>query len=167
MKNNKRKETLHKRSLFESLRFQVEFGVKQRFPMLSDDDRMYINIEIEQIKALDLVDDILTLKGFIENLTQKTGITPISATKADTSTPPNTFTALGMDYLRKQNSKPIKFNALSESDIPIFLSIFFHIDERNKVVDFFKANRIDMSTYLGQPMIKLRNIRFVLMFWKK
>lgn len=154
-KNQSRKLELTKKSVVESLKFQTHFGLKTMGCVEGSMWHEQAETEISFIEELDLTQDIMDLKSFVERVKKDLGTAP-TPEKGDFCT---SITAIALGIA----SVPV----LDNMQMPIswqdqvakkILTIYYSEDSRNAVVDWAKANGYNTSTYLGQPIVKFKHI---------
>jgi hypothetical protein len=158
-KNQNRKQVLAKKSAVESLKFQTHFGLKMMGR--ADDDIMQklAESEIECIEELDLTQDILDLKNFVEGVKKDLNILP-TPEKGDFCTS-ITAIALGIASIPVLDDMQMPISWQAQIDKKI-LTIYYPEDYRNAVVEWAKANSDNTSTYLGRPIIKFKQIYVII-----
>ncbi len=155
MKNKhqkKRSNTVKQKAMIESLIFQTNWGIKKLYKNPSDLISTLVKVELEYIIELNLFEDLLLLKMFIENVKSVFGVEPI-AEYGDFN---RSLVALALGIGKVNDIEkvgiPIAWHELLEKKI---LSIYYTNDIRNTIVDYAKHNGYNVSTFLGKPIIKL------------
>ena len=114
---------------------------------------------MDYIIELNLFEDLLRLKIFIENVKSILGIEPV----AEYGDFYRSLVALALGIGKVNDIEkvgtPITWHELLEKKI---LSIYYPTDVRNSIVEYAKNNGYNTSTYLGKPMIKF-NVIFLLL----
>lgn len=159
-KNNaNRKQSLAKKSAVEALRFQTHFGLKQRGLEEGNLLQKLADAEIDFIAELDLAEDILDIKKMIEGIKVCLSVEPTTG-KGDLCT---SITAIAL--------KIASIPCLGNLEMPVswqdqvnkkLLAIYFPDEKRNEVVEWAKANGYNTSTYLGQPIVKFRQLYIII-----
>lgn len=162
MKNRhhqKRNDTIKQKALIESLIFQTNWGIKRIYGSPEDSITEIIKTELDCIVELNLVEDLLIIKKFVDDVKSTFNTEPV-AERGDFC---NSLVALALGIGRTniitELNAPADWQGLAEKKI---LSIYYTSDVRNKIVDYTKQNGYNVSTYLGKPMIKLSKL-FVLL----
>lgn len=162
MKNKhqkKQNDTVKQKAMIESLIFQTNWGIKKLYKNPSDLISTLVKVELEYIIELNLFEDLLLLKMFVENVKSVFGVEPI-AEYGDFN---RSLVALALGIGKVNDIEkvgiPIAWHELLEKKI---LSIYYTNDIRNTIVDYAKHNGYNVSTFLGKPIIKLSKI-FVLL----
>ena len=162
MKNKhlqKRSNTVKQKVIIESLLFQTNWGLKKLYEAPNDFIETLVKAELDYIVELNLFEDLLRLKIFIENVKSILGIEPV----AEYGDFYRSLVALALGIGKVNDIEkvetPITWHELLEKKI---LSIYYPTDVRNSIVDYAKHNGYNVSTYLGKPVIKLSKI-FVLL----
>ena len=157
--SKKQSNTVKQKAMIESLIFQTNWGIKKLYKNPSDLISTLVKVELEYIIELNLFEDLLLLKMFIENVKSVFGVEPI-AEYGDFN---RSLVALALGIGKVNDIEkagiPIAWHELLEKKI---LSIYYTNDIRNTIVDYAKHNGYNVSTYLGKPVIKLSKI-FVLL----
>lgn len=81
MKNKHQKKqsnTVKQKAMIESLIFQTNWGIKKLYKNPSDLISTLVKVELEYIIELNLFEDLLLLKMFIENVKSVFGVEPIA-----------------------------------------------------------------------------------------
>ena len=162
MKNKHQKKqsnTVKQKAMIDSLIFQTNWGIKKLYKAPSDLISTLVKVELEYIIELNLFEDLLLLKMFIENVKSVFGVEPI----AEYGDFYRSLVALALGIGKVNDIEkvgiPIAWHELLEKKI---LCIYYTNDIRNTIVDYAKHNGYNVSTYLGKPIIKLSKI-FVLL----
>ena len=156
-KDQKRKAQLAVRAKNESFRFQVEYTKKQKgIDIIGMEQNL--TAELDAICQNSLTDALLDMARIIEGIRKELGfeqevdkcslngslvpfILGITTTQPDCATyVPDLFTA----------PQPLKVTIAYDNEI------------RNQAVNWMKANGYEISSYLGQPLLKLKNVRIVI-----
>ena len=158
MKNRhhqKRNDTIKQKALIESLIFQTNWGIKKINGSPEESITEIIKTELDCIVELNLVEDLLIIKKFVNDVKSAFNIKPV-AERGDFC---NSLVALALGIAHKNEttelSTPADWLKLAEKKI---LSIYYPNDVRNSIVDYAKQNGYNVSTYLGKPMIKFSNL---------
>ena len=162
MKNKhqkKQNDTVEQKAMIDSLIFQTNWGIKKLYKAPSDFILTLVKVELDYIIELNLFEDLLRLKIFIENVKSILGIEPV----AEYGDFYRSLVALALGIGKVNDIEkvgtPITWHELLEKKI---LSIYYPTDVCNSIVDYAKHNGYNVSTYLGKPVIKLSKI-FVLL----
>ena len=158
MKNKhlqKRNNTIKQKAMIESLLFQTNWGFKKLYEAPNDFIETLVKTELDYIVELNLFEDLLMIKKFIDDVKSTFDIEPV-AERGDFCRSPVAI-ALGIgkvDDITKIRT-PIAWHELLAKKL---LSIYYPNDVRNSIVDYAKQNGYNVSTYLGKPMIKFSNL---------
>ena len=162
MKNKhhqKRNDTIKQKTMIESLIFQTNWGIKKIYGSPEDSITEMVKTELDCIVELNLVEDLLMIKKFVDDVKSVFSIEPV----ADRGDFCNSLVALALGIGRiniiTELDAPADWQGLAEKKI---LSIYYTNDIRNTIVDYAKQNAYNISTYLGKPIIRLSKI-FVLL----
>ena len=162
MKNRhhqKRNDTIKQKTMIESLIFQTNWGIKRIYDNPEDSITEMVKTEFDCIAELNLVEDLLMIKKFVDDVKSTFNTEPV-AERGDFC---NSLVALALGIGRTniitELNAPADWQEMAEKKI---LGIYYTNDIRNTIVDFAKQNGYNISTYLGKPIIKLSKI-FVLL----
>ena len=162
MKNRhhqKRNDTIKQKTMIESLIFQTNWGIKKIYGSPEDSITEMVKTELDCIVELNLFEDLLMIKKFVDDVKSAFSIEPV-AERGDFC---NSLVALALGIGRiniiTELNAPADWQGLAEKKI---LGIYYTNDIRNAIVDYAKQNGYNVSTYLGKPVIKLSKI-FVLL----
>ena len=153
--NQNRKQELAKKSVVESLIFQTHFGLKTMGCVEGSMWHEQAETEISFIEELDLTQDIMDLKSFVEGVKKELGVAP-TPEKGDFCTS-ITAIALGIASVPVLDNMQMPISWQDQITKKI-LTMYYPEDCRNAVVDWAKANGYNTSTYLGQPIVKFKHI---------
>ena len=158
MKNKhqkKQNDTVEQKAMIDSLIFQTNWGIKKIYGSPEDSIIEMVKTELDYIVELNLFEDLLTVKKFVDDVKSVFYIEPVTE-RGDFCNSCVAF-ALGiggMNVITELNM-PADWKRLAEKKI---LSIYYTNDIRNTIVDYAKQNGYNVSTYLGKPMIKFSNL---------
>ena len=141
--------------MIDSLIFQTNWGIKKLYKTSSDIISTLVKVELDYIIELNLFEDLLMIKKFVDDVKSTFDIEPV-AERGDFCRSPVAI-ALGIgkvDDITKIRT-PIAWHELLAKKL---LSIYYPNDVRNSIVDYAKQNGYNVSTYLGKPMIKFSNL---------
>ena len=150
-KDEKRKNALKKRRDIETLEFQVQWGLKK---LLGDAYYTYtacMEAELNFIIVLNLYEDLLSIKGFVDDIRGALGVEP----EPESGDFCHCLTAMALGIGKTNDicnfDESTDWQALLEKKI---LSIYYTAETRNKVFEYAKTKNYNTSTYLGQPIVK-------------
>ena len=158
MKNKhqkKQNDTVEQKAMIDSLIFQTNWGLKKLYEAQNDFIETLVKTELNYIVKLNLFEDLLMIKKFIDDVKSTFDIEPV-AERGDFCRSPVAI-ALGIgkvDDITKIRT-PIAWHELLAKKL---LSIYYPTDMRNSIADYAKNNGYNTSTYLGKPMIKFSNL---------
>ena len=162
MKNNhqqKRNDTVKRKAMIESFIFQTYWGLKKLYTTPSNSAFEMIKTELECIVELNLFEDLLMIKKFVDNVISTFSTVPV-AERGDFC---NSCVALALGIGRMnvitELNMPADWKRLVEKKI---LGIYYTNDIRNTIVEYAKHNGYNVSTYLGKPMIKFSHLFLLL-----
>ena len=162
MKNKHQKKqsnTVKQKAMIDSLIFQTNWGIKKLYKTSSDIISTLVKVELDYIIELNLFEDLLMIKKFVDDVKSTFDIEPV-AERSDFCRSPVAI-ALGIgkvDDITKIRT-PIAWHELLAKKL---LSIYYPTDMRNSIADYAKNNGYNTSTYFGKPMIKF-NVIFLLL----
>lgn len=158
-KNTKKTEAQAKKKAFESLRFQVHHGLNPFSTEMGLPYHDFADVELETIQAMDITQDILDIKSFVESVKSGLGVSPM----ADCGDFCNSMVALGLGFASFTG-----FDYMT----PIFswenvvgkkiVSVYYAEEVRNDVVEWAKNNGYTTSTYLGKPIVKFNKLYIII-----
>lgn len=154
-KEQKRKAELSAKTKTESLIFQTLWGARQKMEEATADMEQRINEEFVVFKNLGLVEDILTLKNALDSLRHELNI----KSEPSKGILAGSVIAYCLDL---EPTNPMETGVqLNPSDfqLPLQLTISFDNEVRNQAVDWLKNHKFEVTTLLGQPMLKLPKVR--------
>lgn len=147
------------KAMVDSLVFQTNWGIKKLYGTPNDLITILVKTELDYIVELNLFEDLLLVKKFIDKVKQVFGVEPVAELGDFYRSPVALALGIGkIDDIAKLNT-PIAWHELLEKKL---LSIYYPTDVRNSIVDYAKNNGYNTSTYLGKPIIKLNKF-FVLL----
>ena len=156
-RDQKRKAQLATQAKNESFRFQVEFTRKQKGIDIMGMEQN-LTTELDAICQNGLTDALLDLAKILEGIRKELGFEQ-EADKCSLNGSLVPF-ILGITAIQPNNttSGPGIFTAQQ----PLQVTIAFDNEIRNRVADWMKVNGYEISSYLGQPLLKLKNVRIVI-----
>ena len=162
MKNRhqqKRNDIIKPKALIESLIFQTNWGIKKIYGSPEDSITEMVKTELDCIVELNLFEDLLMIKKFVDNVKSTFSTVPV-AERGDFCNSLATL-ALGIGRMGKIThlNVPADWKRLVEKKI---LGIYYTNDIRNTIVEYAKQNGYNVSTYLGKPMIKFSHLFLLL-----
>ena len=154
-KDQRRKAAIAAKSKAESLKFQALWGARQKMGEVPAEVENRINEEIMVLNNMGLAEDILTLKNALDSLRRDLNI----VSEPSKGILAGSVVAYCLDL---EPTNPLETGSLlNPSDFlpPLQLTISFDNEVRNQAVDWLKQHGFTVTTLLGQPMLKLPNIR--------
>ena len=150
---------IKQKALIESLIFQTNWGIRRIHGSPEDSITEMVKTELDCIVELNLFEDLLMIKKFVDDVKSAFSIEPV-AERGDFC---NSWVVLALSIGRTniitELNAPADWQGLVEKKI---LSIYYPNEMRNRIVDYAKQNNYNVSTYLGKPIIKLSKL-FVLL----
>ena len=158
-KNQKKRDVLAKKNAVEALRFQTHWGLKQLGQAEGSVFHQFVDAEIDLISELDLAQDLLAAKSFVDAVKQDFAVSPTSE-KGDLIKSP-TAIALGIASINELESMglPLSWKDIVDQKL---LTIYFPEEYRNNIVDWAKDNGYNTSTYLGRPILKFSKLFIII-----
>lgn len=162
MKNKHQKKqsnTVEQKAMIDSLIFQTNWGLKKLYEAPNDFIEKLVKTELDYIVKLNLFEDLLMIKKFIDDVKSTFDIEPVAERGDFCSSPVAIALGIGkVDDITKIRT-PIAWHELLAKKL---LSIYYPTDIRNSIADYAKNNGYNTSTYFGKPMIKF-NVIFLLL----
>ena len=154
-----RSNAIKQKALIESLIFQTNWGIKKIYGSPEDSITEMVKTELDCIVELNLFEDLLMIKKFVDNVKSTFSTVPV-AERGDFCNSLATL-ALGIGRMGKIThlNVPADWKRLVEKKI---LGIYYTNDIRNTIVEYAKQNGYNVSTYLGKPMIKFSHLFLLL-----
>lgn len=151
---------LQQRILNESLTFQTMYGAKQKFESLTPEIETRLQEELLVFSNLGIAKDLMTLKDAMVKVKQQLGFCaePCKGILAGSYV----AFALGMESTNPMLSEAILDPKDLQISLPLALTVCYDNEIRNEVVKWMKAQGLEFSTYLGQPMLKLEHTRVII-----
>ena len=153
----KRKEQLKSRADIDTFRFQIEYKIRQRFPELGEDHPAVV-AEMDAICAAGLAEGMFVLGKMVNGIRTEMGVNP----EADKG---SLIGAIVPYVLGITMENPIENGQLdstlanaAEIKTPLQVKLYFDNEVRNQVVEWVKAHCPNVTTRLGQPIVKLPNV---------
>ena len=150
-KDQKRKAQLATRAKNESFRFQVEFTRKQKCIDIMGMEQN-LTTELDAICQNNLTDALLDLAKIVEGVRKELGFEQ----EADKCSLNGSLVPFILGITTAQP------NSTTSAQHPLQVTIAFDNEIRNQAVKWMEANGYEISSYLGQPLLKLKNARIVI-----
>ena len=158
-KQNRKNELSEKRAV-ESIRFQTHFGLKQIGHKDTDMFHWLADAEINVIAELDLTDDILGIKNFVESVRRELNVEP-TPEKGDFCTSIVAI-ALGISQIPVLDDMKMPVVNWPDQINKKLLTLYYPEESRNAVAEWAKANDYNTSTYLGRPVVKFKQLFIII-----
>ncbi len=156
-KEQKRKAQLATRTKNESFRFQVEYMRKQKgIDIIGMEQNL--TTELDAIFQNDLTDALLDLAKIVEGIRKELGYEQ----EADKCSLNGTLVPFILGITTTQPDCATYVPDLFAAQQPLQVTIAYDNEIRNQAVNWMKANGYEISSYLGQPLLKLKNLRIVI-----
>ena len=152
-KDQKRKAKLATRAKNEAFRFHVEFEKKKKGIDITGMEQA-LNTELDVICQNGLTEAILDLAKIVEGVKKELGFEP--ETEKCSLNGALVPYILGITPIHPDSATYI--SAVFTAEIPLQVTIAYDNEYRNKVVNWVKAHFDGVTTRLGQPIIKLKNM---------
>lgn len=158
-KNNdqKRKAQLATRAKNESFRFQVEYARKQKGIDIMGMEQN-LNAELDAICQNDLTDALLDLAKIVEGIQKELSFEQ----EADKCSLNGSLVPFILGITATKPNDATYVPGIFAAQQPLQVTIAYDNEIRNQAVNWMKANGYEISSYLGQPLLKLKNVRIVI-----
>ena len=158
-KNQKKAEAQTRKSAVESLRFQTHWGLKQLGQEDGNVFHLLVDAEVNSIAELELAQDLLAIKSFVDAVKQSFMVTPTTEMGDFVKSP--TAVALGIAHINNLDnmSLPLTWSEMIKKKL---LTIYYPEEYRNQIFDWAKKNSYTTSTYLGQPIVKFSKLYIII-----
>ena len=156
-KDQKRKAQLATRAKNESFRFQVEFTRKQKCIEIMGMEQN-LTTELDDICQNNLTDALLDLAKIVEGVRKELGFEQ----EADKCSLNGSLVPFILGITTVQPDSTTYVPGLFTAQHPLQVTIAFDNEIRNQAVKWMEANGYEISSYLGQPLLKLKNARIVI-----
>ena len=155
-----RKNELSKKRAVESIRFQTHIGLKQIGRKDTDMFHWLADAEINVIAELDLTDDILGIKNFVESVRRELNVEP-TPEKGDFCTSIVAI-ALGISQIPVLDDMKMPVVNWPDQINKKILTLYYPEQSRNAVAEWAKANDYNTTTYLGRPVVKFKQLFIII-----
>lgn len=156
-KDQKRKAQLATRAKNESFRFQVEYMRKQKGIEIMGMEQN-LTTELDDICQNNLTDALLDLAKIVEGVRKELGFEQ----EADKCSLNGSLVPFILGITTVQPDSTTYVPGLFTAQHPLQVTIAFDNEIRNQAVKWMEANGYEISSYLGQPLLKLKNARIVI-----
>ena len=156
-KDQKRKVQLATRAKNESFRFQVEFTRKQKCIDIMGMEQN-LTTELDAICQNGLTDALLDLAKIVEGVRKELGFEQ----EADKCSLNGSLVPFILGITTVQPDSTTYVPGIFTEHQPLQVTIAFDNEIRNQAVKWMEANGYEISSYLGQPLLKLKNARIVI-----
>ena len=156
-KDQKRKAQLAVRAKNESFRFQVEFTRKQKGINIMGMEQN-LATELDAICQNGLTDALLDLAKMVEEMRKELGFEQ----EADKCSLNGSLVPFILGITTVQPDSTTYVPDLFAAHQPLQVTIAYDNEIRNQAINWMKANGYEISSYLGQPLLKLKNVRIVI-----
>ena len=156
-KDQKRKAQLAVRAKNESFRFQVEFTRKQKGINIMGMEQN-LATELDTICQNGLTDALLDLAKMVEVMRKELGFEQ----EVDKCSLNGSLVPFILGITATQPDSTTYVPGIFTEHQPLQVTIAFDNEIRNQAVKWMEANGYEISSYLGQPLLKLKNVRIVI-----
>ena len=156
-KDQKRKAQLATRAKNESFRFQVEYMRKQKGIDIAGMEQE-LAVEQDAICQNGLTDALLNLAKIVEGIRKELGFEQ----EADKCSMNGTLVPFILGITATQPDCATYVPGIFTAQQPLQVTIAYDNEIRNQAVNWMKVNGYEISSYLGQPLLKLNNVRIVI-----
>ena len=156
-KDQKRKVQLATRAKNESFRFQVEYTKKQKgIDIIGMEQNL--TAELDAICQNGLTDALLDLAKIVEGIRKELGFEQ----EVDKCSLNGSLVPFILGITTTQPDCTTYVPDLFTAHQSLQVTIAFDNEIRNQAVKWMEANGYEISSYLGQPLLKLKNVRIVI-----
>ena len=159
-RNQNRKNDLTKKRTVESIKFQTHFGLKEMGREDTDFFHELADAEINVITELGINDDILGIKNLVEGARRDLNVEP-TPEKGDFCTSVVAI-ALGISKIPVLDEMKMPVVNWKEQINKKMLVLYYPEEYRNAVTEWAKANGYNISTYLGRPVVKFKQLFIII-----
>lgn len=156
-KDQKRKAQLATRAKNESFRFQVEYMRKQKGIEIMGMEQN-LTTELDDICQNNLTDALLDLAKIVEGVRKELCFEQ----EADKCSLNGSLVPFILGITTVQPDSTTYVPGLFTAQHPLQVTIAFDNEIRNQAVKWMETNGYEISSYLGQPLLKLKNARIVI-----
>lgn len=156
-KDQKRKAQLATRAKNESFRFQVEYMRKQKGIDIMGMEQD-LTTELDAICQNGLTDALLDLAKIVEGIRKELGFEQ----EVDKCSLNGSLVPFILGITATQPDSTTYVPSIFMEHQPLQVTIAFDNEIRNQAVKWMEANGYEISSYLGQPLLKLKNVRIVI-----
>ena len=156
-KDQKRKALLATRAKNESFRFQVEYMRKQKGIEIMEMEQKLTN-ELDAICQKGLTDALLDLAKIVEGIQKELGYEQ----EADKCSLNGSLVPFILGITATQPNSTTYNPDIFTAQQPLQVTIAYDNEIRNQAVNWMETNGYEISSYLGQPLLKLKNVRIVI-----
>lgn len=154
----RRKAALDARKWCETLDFQTQWCVRKRGLELTS--AMVKRVEEEQafFCAAGLAEDLLALKGALEGLHTELETDVLEAGRSIAQS----VVAYCLGVVPECPVMEEGSGCGLQLKLPFYVELFLNPEKRNAASEWLSVHGFDMTTYMGQPMIRMNRLRVVL-----
>ena len=156
-KDQKRKAQLAVRAKNESFRFQVEYMRKHKGIDIMGMEQD-LTTELDAICQNGLTDALLDLAKIAEGIRKELGFEQ----EVDKCSLNGSFVPFILGITTTQPDCTTYVPDLFTAHQPLHVTIAYDNEIRNQAVNWMKENGYEISSYLSQPLLKLKNVRIVI-----
>ncbi len=156
-KDQKRKAQLAARAKDESFRFQVEYTRKEKGIDIMGMEQE-LTAELDAICQNCLTEGLLDLAKIVEGVRKELGYEH----EADKCSLNGALVPFILGITTTQPDSTTYVPGIFTTQQPLQVTLAYDNEIRNQAVDWMKANGYEISSYLGQPLLKLKNLRIVI-----
>ena len=156
-KDQKRKAQLATRAKNESFRFQVEYMRKQKGIDIMGMEQD-LTTELDAICQNGLTDALLDLAKIVVGIRKELGFEQ----EADKCSLNGSLVPFILGIISTQPDCTTYVSGIFTAQLPLQVTIAYDNEIRNQAVNWMKVNGYEISSFLGQPLLKLKNLRIVI-----
>ena len=153
----KRKQQLEARANIDAFRIQLEMKIRDRFPELGTEHPAVV-AEMDAVCAAGLAEGMIALGKLVTGIRTEMGVNP----EADKGSLIGAIVPYVLGIIPQNPIENGRLDStLANADkikTPLQVVLYFDNEIRNQVVEWVKAHYQNVTTRLGQPIVKLPNV---------
>ena len=156
-KDQKRKAQLATRTKNEAFCFQVEYMRKQKGIDIAGLEQA-LKVELDAICQIGITEAMQDLAKIVEGVKGELGFEP----EVDKCSLNGSLVQFILGITATQPNSTTYVPGIFTAHQPLQVTIAYDNEIRNQAVNWMKANGYEISSYLSQPLLKLKNVRIVI-----
>ena len=153
----KRKQQLEARANIDAFRTQLEMKIRNRFPELGTDHPAVV-AEMDAICTAGLAEGMIILGKMMTGIRTEMGVNPEADKGSLIGSIVPYVLGITMENPIENGQLDSTLANAAEIKIPLQVRLYFDNEVRNQVVEWVKAHYPNVTTRLGQPIVKLPNV---------